>query len=81
MHISSTFIFVPPSIWNGRYKPDSTDRPLLRDFPAECSGEQPNHRSAGEEPAYANRHQPLPALPGCQRPDAVRVLHAFHSHS
>lgn len=52
-------------VLNGRYKPDGADYSLLCDLPAECSGEQPDHRSTGEEPAHADRYQPLPALFSC----------------
>lgn len=63
-----------------RHKPGGANRPLQHHIPPEHLWQQPHHRGAGEEPTDAHRHQPLPAVAGRQRPDALSLLHAIHPH-
>lgn len=63
-----------------RHKPGSANRPLQHHFPSEHLWQQSHHRGAGEESADAHCHQPLPAVAGRQRPDALSLLHAVHPH-
>lgn len=63
-----------------RHQPVGADRPLQPHLPPQRPGQQPHHRSAGEEPAHEDRHQPLPAVSGHQRPDGVSGLHPLHLH-